>query len=132
MIVIEDARRHCDPVERSQLVDLVRRLVPIHPHIRVEAQMPDFWESYARALGDLPLRAVQVAVLEWERVGKWFPKPAELRELAMPTTLQMRARLQRMERAVREQPKGPALPAPRVTKEQFDELKRAMGLKISD
>ena len=49
-----------------------------------EAESPAFWTVYADALGDLPRIALDRAVQQYQREGKFFPKPSEIRELAMP------------------------------------------------
>lgn len=49
-----------------------------------EARSPAFWNVYKNALSDLPRLALDRAVKAYERIGKFFPKPAEIRELAMP------------------------------------------------
>jgi hypothetical protein len=42
---------------------------------------PERFELYAKALEDLPYEAVAAAATTHIRTGRWFPKPAEIREL---------------------------------------------------
>lgn len=48
-----------------------------------QAQSPAFWRVYVEALGGLPRIALDRAVSEYPKTGKFFPKPAEILELAM-------------------------------------------------
>lgn len=44
---------------------------------------PDTERVYHLALSDLPGAWVQEAATQWIRANKWFPKPAELREIVV-------------------------------------------------
>lgn len=46
------------------------------------ARAPGFWEVYVKTLASLPREALDRAVDEYPAHGKFFPKPAEIRELA--------------------------------------------------
>lgn len=66
-------------------------LVLVFGDKRVESESPMFWEMYAAALSKLPAKALHEAVRKWVQVGKWFPKPAELKELAEERAVRIRA-----------------------------------------
>lgn len=65
-----------------------------------QAKAKAFWQVYTEALGDLPRMALDRAAAEYPRIGKFFPKPAEIRELAMPHANALRTAAARAERAV--------------------------------
>lgn len=49
-----------------------------------QASAPQFWKAYNDVLSKYPRIALDRAISEWYAVGKFFPKPAEIRELAEP------------------------------------------------
>lgn len=49
-----------------------------------QASSPLFWKAYNDVLRDFPRVAIDRAVSQWQAEGKFFPKPAELRERAKP------------------------------------------------
>lgn len=49
-----------------------------------EARAKGFWKVYAEVLAGLPRVALDRACAEYAKVGKFFPKPAEIFELAEP------------------------------------------------
>lgn len=65
-----------------------------------EAESPMFWQMYATALEWIPARALRMAVQKWVSVGKWFPKPADLRELAEGEAVRLRAAEYRARKAL--------------------------------
>lgn len=59
------------------------------------------WEhAYVTALTGLPREALEHAVAEWCKVGKTFPKPAHLRELADPVAKRVALIAWRLRKAV--------------------------------
>jgi len=84
-----------------------------------EATAPAFWKVYTEALADLPRLALDRAAAEYTRVGKFFPKPAEIRELADRHALALRQAAYRAGKAAAwEEPK--AMPqSDRIPPEQF-------------
>ena len=65
-----------------------------------QATSPQFWKVYADALGDLPRIALDRAAAEWPKIGKFFPKPAEIRELALKHALPLRQAAYRAKKAL--------------------------------
>lgn len=49
-----------------------------------QAEAPEFWKAYNEQLEGLPRIALDRAITEYNGKGKFFPKPAELKELAAP------------------------------------------------
>lgn len=49
-----------------------------------QAEAPEFWKAYNEQLEGLPRIALDRAITEYNGKGKFFPKPAELKELADP------------------------------------------------
>jgi len=49
-----------------------------------QAEAPGFWKAYNEQLAPLPRIALDRAIMEYNGKGKFFPKPAELKELADP------------------------------------------------
>lgn len=85
----------------------------------VQATAPLFWQVYEEALSDLPRLALERAVSEWQRIGKFFPKPAEIRELAEPTASAFRMAAHRAKKASEWQaPKAPT-EAERIPSDQY-------------
>ncbi len=87
-----------------------------------------FEASFAEALSDLPLEAIEIAVAEWIKVGKWFPKVAELRELAEPKAKEIRTMAWRL-RQVAEKAR---LPKPPITPEERAEIQRQTAALVAD
>lgn len=86
-----------------------------------EAESPAFWRVYTDALSDLPRIALDRAVSEYQRIGKFFPKPAEIRELALPHANGFRQAAYRAS-AAQQQPEAPMTPAERIEPEKFKAL----------
>lgn len=86
-----------------------------------QATSPQFWKVYAEALGDLPRMALDRAASEWPKVGKFFPKPAEVRELALPHALAFRQAAHRARKAT-ETPPPPPKPIERPSSEDIAEV----------
>lgn len=87
-----------------------------------QARANAFWAVYEEALGDLPRIALDRALIEYQRTGKFFPKPAEIRELAMPHTLGFRQAAYRAKKAL-EPSSGASVPeSSRIPPEQFAAL----------
>lgn len=95
-----------------------------------EAESPAFWRVYNEALSDLPRMALDRAVNEWSREGKFFPKPAEIRERADVHASAMRMAAWR----AKEAQKAPAPQGERVTdpavKAQFNALMSDLAKKL--
>ena len=87
-----------------------------------------FEASFADALADLPLEAIEVAIAAWIKVGKWFPKVAELRELAEPKAREIRSLAYRL-RQVAEKAR---LPKPPITAEERAEIQRQTAELVAD
>lgn len=64
-----------------------------------QAEAPAFWRVYEEVLADLPRLALERGVSEFQRVGRFFPKPAEVRDLALPHASAMRMAATRAKRA---------------------------------
>lgn len=97
-----------------------------------EAESPAFWKVYTEALGDLPRIALDRAVKEYQRTGRFFPKPAEIRDLAEPHARGFRQAAARV-RAAMEKPEPPApiedRPSPEEVAEVMARFKAAMADK---
>lgn len=95
--------------------DMVKRalapLTLVYRDSATEAESPVFWRIYADALADLPRVALGRAVADFQRTGRFFPKPAEIRELAQPHADAFRQAAYRAKRAT-ETPAPKALPSP--------------------
>ena len=104
-------RRQLELLAEPSGSDLVKRslapLVLVYG-LGVQAEAPVFWQVYEQALSDLPRMALERAVSEYQRIGKFFPKPAEIRELAEPHAMALRMAAHRAKKASEWQaPKGP-------------------------
>ena len=87
------------------------------------AQLADAWQSsYAKALEDLPVEALEIAVAGWIKCGKTFPKVAHLRDLAEPKTKELRVLSWRIKQVAEKA----RLPKPPPTAEERAEVKRMM------
>lgn len=64
-----------------------------------QAEAPAFWQVYEQVLADLPRMALERAVADYQRTGKFFPKPAEIRELAEPHATALRMAAHRAKKA---------------------------------
>lgn len=73
----------CEPAGNQVVMAALAPLILVYGKGE-EARSPAFWKVYTDALSDLPRIALDRAVKGYERIGKFFPKPAEIRELAMP------------------------------------------------
>lgn len=86
-----------------------------------EAESPAFWRVYTDALSDLPRIALDRAVKEYQKLGKFFPKPAEIRELATPHANAFRQAAFRTKAAL-EKPEPPMPEAERMAPEVFNAI----------
>lgn len=86
-----------------------------------EARAKGFWKVYADALANLPRAALDRACAEYAKVGKFFPKPAEILELAEPHAGAMRSAAFRSRRALLPPPIV-IEPPKKMPREQFDAL----------
>ncbi|KAK0332698.1 hypothetical protein LTR94_023851 [Friedmanniomyces endolithicus] len=95
-----------------------------------QAKARAFWRVYTDALSDLPRMALDRAAAEYPKVGKFFPKPAEIRELAMPHANALRMAAVRAERAASwEEPKKISetdRPSPEQIKSLMDDFAKRM------
>lgn len=67
----------------------------------VGEKLADAWQStYAQAIAHIPPEALEAAVSQWLKVGRFFPKPAELIALAEPKTVELRKLGWRMKQVV--------------------------------
>lgn len=89
----------CEPAGDQVVMAALAPLVLVYGKGE-EARSPAFWNVYKDALSDLPRIALDRAVKEYERIGKFFPKPAEIRELAMPHADTFRQAAWRTKRAI--------------------------------
>lgn len=64
-----------------------------------QSEAPAFWKAYNDVLSGLPRLALDRAVLEYNAKGKFFPKPAELKELADPHAFAIRQAASRARKA---------------------------------
>lgn len=64
--------------ETARLIAILKMAWPAHP---LEAEQGA--AVYHRAMADIPFDLAERAVDEWLRTGKFFPAPAEIRELAL-------------------------------------------------
>lgn len=118
-------RRQLELLAEPSGSDLVKRslapLVLVYG-LGVQAEAPVFWQVYEQALSDLPRMALERAVSEYQRIGKFFPKPAEIRELAEPHATALRMAAHRAKKASEWQaPKGLA-EADRIPLDQYKAL----------
>ena len=69
---------------KATRADLERILAPLVVVFGVTdaATTPTFWRAYEAVLAEHHPEALEAAAGKWLQTGKFFPKPAELRELA--------------------------------------------------
>lgn len=99
----------------------------------VEAESPAFWRVYTEALEDLPRIALDRAVSEYQRTGRFFPKPAEIRDLAKPHAEALRQAAYRARLAAEAQadkPETDRLPPEQVQALMADFAKRMEGKDV--
>lgn len=70
-----------------------------------QASSPAFWRIYNEVLSGYPRMAIDRAIKVWQAEGKFFPKPAELNELAKPHADAVRQAIHRSN-AAQEDPKA--------------------------
>lgn len=93
-----------------------------------EAESPMFWQIYATVLAKTPAKALREAVQKWVTIGKWFPKPAELRELAEEEAVRLRAAEYRARKALAAPLPKPESHLPREAVERLvAEIKQAVS-----
>jgi hypothetical protein len=88
----------------------------------VEAESPVFWKVYTQALSDLPRMSLDRAVTEWQKVGKFFPKPAEIRELAETHAQPLRQARFRAKSALEVKPSLAKPGRNQMSREQYDAI----------
>lgn len=86
-----------------------------------EARAKGFWKVYADALANLPRAALDRACAEYAKVGKFFPKPAEILELAEPHAGAMRSAAFRSRRALAA-PVQALPPVKKISREQYETI----------
>lgn len=112
----------CEPAGDQVVMAALAPLVLVYGKGE-EARSPAFWNVYKDALSDLPRLALDRAVKAYERIGKFFPKPAEIRELAMPHAATIRQAAYRTKMAVAAEVIQLRPPAEnRPTKEQVESV----------
>lgn len=119
----------CEPVGEEALKAMCKPLVLVFG-LGVQATAPAFWDVYVKALADLPRMAVQRALDDYTRDGKFFPKPAEIRERALPHADALRKALHRATEAT----KPVALPAPKAERfapEEFERMQADLMQKLA-
>ena len=97
------------------------------------AKSPAYWAVYVKVLAGLPTAALARAVSEYPQTGKFFPKPAEIRELADPHAAAIRQAAARARTAARMEPGRPE-PSPEErdrVKAQFAKLSGELAEKLS-
>lgn len=87
-----------------------------------QAKAKAFWQVYIESLSDLPRMALDRAASEYPKIGKFFPKPAEIRELAMPHANALRMAAARAARAAEWEEPKPIPVKDRPTPEQMKAL----------
>lgn len=104
------------PVGESEVRRMLSALTLTFREVATEAQADAFWRTYEIALAKCPKSALTAAIHDWVKVGKWFPKPAELLELAEKHAIPMRMAANRAARAAAMTPPKPVnrLPAEKV------------------
>lgn len=86
-----------------------------------EAKAQGFWKVYADALGSLPRAALDRACADYAKVGKFFPKPAEILEFAESHAGAFRSAAFRSKQALKPPPPPPA-PVEKVSREQYEAM----------
>lgn len=69
-----------------------------------QSQLAAFWKPYHDVLSDLPVAALDRASKQYFATAKFFPKPADLKELADPHAYAMRQAASRAKAAVAYEP----------------------------
>lgn len=119
----------CEAVGKEALIAMCKPLVLVFG-LGVQATAPAFWDVYVTALSDLPRMAIQRALDDYTKDGKFFPKPAEIRERALPHAEALRKALHRAKEAT----KPVALPAPkadRIPPEEFARMQDELMQKLA-
>lgn len=120
----------CEPAGDQVVMGALAPLVLVFG-IGEQAKSQAFWGVYREVLADLPRIALDRAVKEYERVGKFFPKPAEIRELALPHAETFRQAAYRAAKA-QEQAPEPMPAAERMPREKFDALMAEFASIMAD
>lgn len=111
----------CEPSGDQVVIGALAPLVVVFGK-GAEAESPAFWMVYTEALGDLPRIALDRAVKEYQRVGRFFPKPAEIRDLARPHEEALRQALFRARAAT-----APVEPKPELVRVPPEKLAEIMS-----
>lgn len=128
--------RLAKPVPRAEIKIALQPLLlmfdpPSFGRGREAEALEGAWEDvYLKALAGLPREALAHAIDEWTRIGKSFPKPAHLRELAQPVAEKVALIAWRVRKAVeRAQAQWRDKPAqtPEERQEMRDRLKGLMA-----
>lgn len=99
-------QRLAKPVQRAEIKIALQPLLlmfdpPSFGKGREAEQLEGAWqEVYVKALSGLSREALEHAITRWCEIGKTFPKPAHLRELAEPVQLKVALVAWRMRKAV--------------------------------
>ena len=92
-------------------------------------KLADAWQmTYARALSDIPREALEEAVNAYVQSGKWFPKVAEIRDLARPKMAELRKMAWRM-KEVAEKARPPKVT---LTDEEREANRKAVAELVAD
>lgn len=89
-------QRLCKEVGMARAMELIAPLTLLFPPPSFGKgdagdALTEAWHStYAKAIADLYEEALTGAVDQWAKVGRFFPKPAELRALAEPKMTELR------------------------------------------
>jgi hypothetical protein len=75
--------------------------------------------TYAKAIAHLPREALESAVEKYAQVGKWFPKPADLIELARPKATEILQLSYRLDRCATVKAREPVSDAERAEFQAF-------------
>jgi hypothetical protein len=124
----------CEPAGAQVVIGALAPLVIVFGK-GAEAESTAFWRVYTDALGDLPRIALDRAVSEYQRTGRFFPKPAEIRDLARPHAEVLRQAAYRAKQAADYQPEqrlsdADRLPAEKVQALMADFAKRMEGKDV--
>jgi hypothetical protein len=92
-------------------------------------KLADAWQmTYARALSDIPREALEEAVNAYIKIGKWFPKASEIRELAGPKMAELRKIAWRLKKVVEEA----RPPKPVLSEAEREANKRAVAELVAE
>lgn len=99
---------HVEPASDEEIVELLLEAAVIYgiPD-RSDAESATMFRIYLETLSGLPIEALRLGMLDWNKAASYFPKPGELHTRALVHATNLRTIIYRAKRAAEFQEKHP-------------------------